>query len=263
MASRPVVALLTDFGLRDHYVGAMKGVIATVCPEAAIVDITHEIPPQDVRAAAYELAATWPYFPDGTVFLTVVDPGVGTARPAIAARIASCFYVGPDNGTTDLVLVNRPATEAVLLTNPTYARSVVSATFEGRDRFAPAAAWLAHGTPLAAFGPATTLATRMSWVDSQASGDDLLGEIVHVDRFGNLVTNIDRHRWALAVGVGRICVSDRAGVPLVRTYGEVAEGSLVALFGSTDRLEIVIVGGNAAKTLGVGCGAPVRVLKGA
>ena len=103
----------------------------------------------------------------------------------------------------------------------------------------------------------------MSWADPQASGDDLLGEIVHVDRFGNLVTNIDRQRWSVAVGVVRISVSDRAGVPLVRTYGEAAEGSLVALFGSTDRLEIAIVGGNAAKTLGVGRGAPVRVRKGA
>ena len=263
MASRPVIALLTDFGQRDHYVAAMKGVLATVCPDAAMVDITHEIAPQDVRGAAYELAAAWPYFPDGTIFLTVVDPGVGTTRPAVAARIGSCSYVGPDNGTADLVLTDRPAPEAVLLTNSKYARSVVSATFEGRDRFAPAAAWLARGTPMAAFGPATTLIRRLSWAAPREQGDELLGEILHVDRFGNLVTNIDRRRWVLTAGVARISLADRDGVPLVRTYGEAAEGALVALFGSTDRLEIAIVGGSAAQILGVGRGAPVRVQKGA
>jgi S-adenosylmethionine hydrolase len=263
MASRPVIALLTDFGQRDHYVGAMKGVVATVCPEAATVDITHEIPPQDIRAAAYELAAAWPYFPEGTVFLAVVDPGVGTRRLAIAARIGACFYVGPDNGTTDLVVVNRPVAEAVLLTNPTYTRPSVSATFEGRDRFAPAAAWLARGTPLASFGSATTLSARLLWTEPHASGEDLVGEILHVDRFGNLVTNIDRRCAALAAGVARISVADRVGVSLVHTYGEAPEGSVVALVGSTDRLEIAVVGGNAAMSLGVGRGAPVRVLKGA
>ena len=263
MASRPLVALLTDFGSRDHYVGAMKGVLATVCPEATTIDITHEIPPQDVRTAAYELAAAWPYFPDRTIFLAVVDPGVGTNRPAIAAQIGSRVYVGPDNGTVDLVLVDQPATGAVLLTSPKYTRAVVSATFEGRDRFAPAAAWLARGTPMAELGPATTLQTRLSWVEPRTRGDEIVGEILHVDRFGNLVTNIDRRRWALSAGGAQVSVGDRTGTPLVRTYGEAAEGSLVALFGATDRLEIAVVGGNAATTLGVGRGATVRVLKGA
>ena len=152
MSTRPVIALLTDFGLSDHYVGVMKGVIAGLCPEALLIDITHDVPAQDIRTAAFELEASWRYFPSDTTFVVVVDPGVGTERRGIAARIGERFFVGPDNGVFDLVIASQAPSEAVELGNPRYARAMVSRTFEGRDRFAPAAAWLAQGTPLAEFG---------------------------------------------------------------------------------------------------------------
>jgi len=258
MTPRPVVALLTDFGLKDHYVGVLKGVVAGICPEAALIDITHDIPAQDVRTAAFELESSWCYFPPGTVILAVVDPGVGTERRAIGARIGERFFVGPDNGLFDLIVQVQTPAEAVELGNPRYARAMVSRTFEGRDRFAPAAAWLARGTPLAEFGAAIDLSPRLVWPAPTVADACVSGEVSHVDRFGNLVTNISRRVWPAVLDVVEIRVGD-APARLVRTYAEAPEGELVALFGSTERLEIAVTGGSASARLGVGSGAPVRV----
>src|SRR5262245_10456733 len=180
MTTRPVIALLTDFGLKDHYVGVMKGVVAGICPEAALIDITHDIPAQDVRTAALELDSSWRYFPPSAVILAVVDPGVGTERRAIGARIDGRFFVGPDNGLFDLVVQVQPPAEAVELANPRYARAMVSRTFEGRDRFAPAAAWLARGTPLAEFGARIDLTPRLSWPSPTVNDAGVSGEVSHV-----------------------------------------------------------------------------------
>src|SRR5213596_2585833 len=150
--ARPVIALLTDFGARDHYAGTMKGVALGICPDATIVDMTHEIPPQDVMTGALELGASYKYFPAGTIFLAVVDPGVGSARRGIAADAGGYRFVAPDNGVLSLVFKEAAPTRLVELTERRYARPTLSRTFEGRDRFAPAAAWLAKGTLLPALG---------------------------------------------------------------------------------------------------------------
>src|SRR5204863_3420491 len=147
---RPVIALLTDFGVRDHYVGTMKGVALTICPEATLVDISHEVPPHDVVAGALELAACYRYFPAGTIFLVVVDPGVGSSRRGIAVDTGEHKFVAPDNGVLTLALDEEAPRKVVELTERRYARPTVSRTFEGRDRFAPAAAWLAKGVELSA-----------------------------------------------------------------------------------------------------------------
>src|SRR5260370_36027379 len=150
--ARPIIALLTDFGLRDHYAGTMKGVALGICPDATLVDISHEVPPHDVVAGALELAACYRYFPAGTVFLVVVDPGVGSCRRGIAADTGDYRWVAPDNGVLTVVFEETPPRKVVELTERRYARPTGSRTFEGRDRFAPAAAWLAQGVELSALG---------------------------------------------------------------------------------------------------------------
>src|SRR3989442_6882101 len=159
--ARPVIALLTDFGTRDHYAGTMKGVALGICPDATLVDITHEVPPHDVLAGALELAATYKYFPPGTIFLVVVDPGVGSTRRGIAAEAGDYKFVAPDNGVLTAVFDEHPPKRVVELTERKYARPTVSRTFEGRDRFAPAAAWLAKGIELAALGRAAGAIIRL------------------------------------------------------------------------------------------------------
>ena len=150
--ARPIVALLTDFGTRDHYAGTLKGVVLGVCPDATLVDIGHDIPAHDVLAAALELAACYKYFPQGTIFLVVVDPGVGSARRGIAAETSDYRFIAPDNGVLTAVLRETPARRVVELTERRYARPTVSKTFEGRDRFAPAAGWIGKGVDLSALG---------------------------------------------------------------------------------------------------------------
>jgi len=189
---RPVIALLTDFGTRDHYAGTMKGVALGICPDATLVDITHDVPPHDVLAGALELAAAYRYFPTGTVFLTVVDPGVGSARRGIAAEAGDYRFVAPDNGVLTVVLDETPAKKVVELTERRYARPTVSRTFEGRDRFAPAAAWLAKGIDLGALGRPAGSVHRLEIPRPEIAAASLDGEVLRVDRFGNLITNIDR-----------------------------------------------------------------------
>ncbi len=263
---RPVIALLTDFGLADHYVGAMKGAILGICPDATLVDISHGVPAHDVAAGALELAAAYRYFPAGTVFLAVVDPGVGSARRAIAAEAGSYLFVAPDNGILSAVFDETPPSRVVDLTDPRYARAEVSRTFEGRDRFAPAAAWLAAGLDLAALGRledsgATASAPRVGLPRPRPAKDSLAGEVVRVDRFGNLITNIDRQaldtlqpaaRLTITVGAQRIS-------RLVSTYAEAAQGELCALLGSSNHLEIAVNGSSAAARLGVARGVPVLI----
>jgi S-adenosylmethionine hydrolase len=270
--ARPIIALITDFGLQDHYVGVMKGVALGICPDAVLVDITHDIPPQDVVAAALELDAAWRYFPAGTVFLVVVDPGVGTSRRAIAVAMHDRMFVAPDNGVLSIacdaladahpLAAAEPASRRIVeLTNPRYALPLVSRTFEGRDRFAPAAAWLAAGVDIGALGPAVPDLVVLDVRRPMVTSGGIDGEVVRVDRFGNLITNIPRSLYEQAAANARSSV-DVAGrhVDGVRaTYGEVPRGHLGALFGSAGRLEIAVRDGSAARELQAGRGTPVRV----
>src|SRR5438093_8402172 len=171
--SRPVIALLTDFGTRDHYAGTMKGVALGICPDATLVDISHDLPPHDVLAAALELGASYKYFPLGTIFLVVVDPGVGSARRGIAAEAGDYKFVAPDNGVLSLALDEHAPKRVVELTERKYARPTVSRTFEGRDRFAPAAAWLAKGIELAALGRSAGAIQKLEIPKPQIAADRL------------------------------------------------------------------------------------------
>jgi S-adenosyl-L-methionine hydrolase (adenosine-forming) len=258
--ARPVIALITDFGTRDHYVGTMKGVALDICPEAAIVDITHDVPAHDIQAAALELAASYKYFPAGTVFLVVVDPGVGSARRGIGVEAGSYRFVAPDNGVLTLALADRPPTLIVELTEPKFARSPMSRTFEGRDRFAPAAAWLAAGIDLDAFGPRVDSVARLDMPQVHEGSNGVTGEVVRVDRFGNLITNIDRRAFdRLAGSAFEVHAGPHLISRIVATYAEVAPGQICALFGSSEHLEIAANGESAARRLALDRGAAVHV----
>ena len=260
---RPVIALLTDFGLRDHYVGTMKGVALGICPDATFVDISHDIPAHDVLAGALELAAAYRYFPAGTVFLVVVDPGVGSSRRGVAVEAADYKFVAPDNGVLALVLEESPAGQIVELTESRYARPSISRTFEGRDRFAPAAAWLAAGVELTALGRPSGSLQPLDVPRAKVTGGEIEGQIVRVDRFGNLITNIDRKSFeALSARDGfAIRIGAERFENVVSTYADVAPGALCALFGSTGHLEIAARGASAAAALAVGRGAAVHVCR--
>jgi S-adenosyl-L-methionine hydrolase (adenosine-forming) len=255
--ARPVIALLTDFGLRDHYVGTMKGVALGICPDATLVDLTHDIPAQDCLAGALELEAAYRYLPHGTVFLVVVDPGVGSARRPIAVDTGDYRFVGPDNGVLDPAF-RRSGWRAVELTEGRYWRPEISRTFEGRDRFAPVAAWLAQGTSIADLGPEIANPARLEWPAPREQGDVVIGLIVRVDRFGNLVTNIPaervREEQPGGIEVGRSTIHR-----VVDTYADVPHGQLCALVGSSGWLEIAVNGGSAANALRLGRYAEVRL----
>jgi S-adenosylmethionine hydrolase len=259
---RPIVALLTDFGVRDHYVGAMKGVILGICPDATLVDISHDLPPHDVLAGALELGAAYRYFPAGTIFLVVVDPGVGSARRGIAADLGDYKFVAPDNGVLSLVVDDPPPKRVVELSERRYARPTVSRTFEGRDRFAPAAAWLAKGIDLAALGRNAGPLLRLEVPKPVAEAGAIHGEVLRIDRFGNLVTNIDRRTYEASAGQSiEIRVGGHQVSRIVSTYADAGPGEICALFGSTDQLEIAANGASAATLLGLGRGAPVHVVQ--
>ena len=259
--AKPIIALLTDFGTRDHYAGTMKAVVLGICPDVTLVDITHDVPPHDMMTATLELAASYKYFPSGTIFLVVVDPGVGSARRGIAADTGDYRFVAPDNGVLTAVLREAPAKRVVELTERRYARPTVSRTFEGRDRFAPAAAWLARGVEVSALGRPVGEWQRLPLPVPAIDGDRLSGQVRRVDRFGNLVTNIDRRlfeefRHDRPVN---IAVDGQEVERLVATYAEAPEGAVCALFGSSEHLELAVNGGSAAAVLGSQRGTPVHV----
>jgi hypothetical protein len=251
--ARPLIALLTDFGTADHYVGAMKGVILGICPDAALVDITHDITPHDVLEGDLELEACRTAFPAGTVFLAVVDPGVGSARRGLAAASDDYRFVAPDNGILTAAFRAEAPSTVVELSGTQYARAEISRTFEGRDRFAPAAAWLAAGVDMAALGPPVADPVIIA-IPTPVVGDGLLtGEVLRIDRFGNLVTNIDRDAWQRAGKTGRpeIRVGGWRATRLVNTYADLADGETGALFGSRGCLEVSAREASAADLLAV------------
>jgi len=250
-----IITLTTDFGLADGYVGIMKGVILGIAPAVCLVDLSHEIAAQDVRQAACVLARAVPYFPAGTIHLAVVDPGVGSQRRPLLVRAGQAFYVGPDNGLFTLALAE-PVAQAFELDRPAFWRPAVSRTFHGRDIFAPVAAYLATGVPPERLGRpiADPVLLELPRPTRHPDGH-IAGQVVYVDRFGNLVSDVPA-AW-VAGGRWRCEIAGRQIVGLSGTYAEAAPGALVALIGSEDTVEIAVRDGSAAARLGVREGEPV------
>jgi S-adenosylmethionine hydrolase len=245
---RPIITLLTDFGTADGYVGEMKGVLLSQVRDAELVDITHDIPPQDVEHARLTVARVWRRFPESTVHLVVVDPGVGSSRAALAVRSQGRFLVGPDNGVLSPALLAADA-RVVSLPLPVTA----SATFHGRDVFAPAAAALARGESIDALGHEAVAPIIRRTPEAVRRGDGAIeGEIITVDRFGNAITNLLGLRGGtISVGATRVAVR--------HTYSEVSHGEPVAVVGSTGFIEIAVRDGSAARQLGLSCGQKVTL----
>jgi S-adenosylmethionine hydrolase len=260
--AKPLIALLSDFGTRDHYVGVMKGVMLTINPEIGLVDLSHDLPAHDVPYAALELAAAYKYFPAGTIFVVVIDPGVGTSRRGLAVEAGEWRFVAPDNGVLTAVLQDAPARKIVELTERRYARPTVSRTFEGRDRFAPAAAWLSKGVQLSALGRPVSDIMLLDLPAPRLEGSVLYGTVVRVDRFGNVITNLDRRACEKLTGGSaaiRLTVGRTSIGMLVSTYSDIPPGEVGALFGSTDHLECAAQAARAADVLGVAPGDRVSL----
>lgn len=258
-----LITLLTDFGLKDGYPGVMKGVIWNIAPAVQIADITHSIPPQDVRQGAIALRRTFSYFPVGSIHVAVVDPGVGTRRRPLALRLGEHFFVGPDNGLFTLVLegaeANQERVEVIHLDRPEYWLPEISRVFHGRDIFAPVAAHLANGVPLEALGRAITDPQRLSFPRPHPlPGGGWQGEVIAVDHFGNLSTNLERSLLS-GMRVNKVRIANQEISGLVTAFGERPPGELIALFGTSDELVISVVNGSAAELLKTGVGEPVEV----
>lgn len=265
MPSRPpVFALLTDFGTRDHYVAAMKGVLLSSCPDARIVDISHEVGPQSILEGAYILACAYPYMPDGTIHIAVVDPGVGGARRGLVVSAGGKHFVAPDNGILGWVLACERGWRAYSIESPDFMSPQVSSTFHGRDVFAPAAVQIALGRSPSEAGPEIRDLVVPGNLFAHVEGECIRGVVVHVDRFGNLITNVSEHLlrgWLgdhspenAVVEVGGIYVSG-----IRRYYSEVPSGELIVLVGSSGQLEVAVNAGSASELLGVSVGASVTV----
>jgi S-adenosylmethionine hydrolase len=265
-STRAPIVIITDFGYRDHYTGVIKGVITSISPRTPIIDLTHGIPPQQVLAGALALRESMDFFPRRTIFLAIVDPGVGTDRKAIAVETKSGLrLVGPDNGLLWLAAERAGIKRIVELRSPRYRLPRVSASFHGRDIFAPAAAWLWRGVPMKQLGPPLQKIARLE-VGSPVAEDqsELCGEIIYIDSFGNLITNISRtafERFARRCQQCRLSIriKRRGSLALYKAYAEAPQGAPLAIFGSFDLLEIAVRDGNAAKHFDAAEGAPVSI----
>ncbi len=272
-----IIALLTDFGTTDAYVGVMKGVLLGIAPDAQLIDLTHAIEPQNVKQAAFVLLNNFRYFPTGTVFMVVVDPGVGSNRKAIAVRAGDYTFIVPDNGVLSYVLRDLGEHQAFELSDPAYRLSGTSATFHGRDIFAPGAAHVAAGVPLNRFGSALDRLVELPEPLLTIEENRLQGEVLHVDHFGTAVTSIGGLRWAsseqlvldarfgdgtslgLAAKKAVVIVGDQMLRTIKHTYAEVAPGESLALVGSSGYLELSINQGSFTAQSGVRIGDAVEV----
>ncbi len=250
--SAPIVTLTSDFG-SGPFAGIMKGVILGICPAARLIDISHHIPPQEVREAAVVIEQAMGVFPSGTVHLAVVDPGVGTGRRAIAISALGCLFVGPDNGLFTPVLLADPRAKTVKLSNDKYFRHPVSATFHGRDVFAPVAAHLAAGVELGVLGGEVSDPVLLEWQAPHEEEGRLVGQVASVDRFGNIATTLERHRVEefLAGRPAEIVMGPLTLKGISQAYGDVPAGAPVALYNSMDRLELALYMGDLFHRLGL------------
>lgn len=255
-----IISLTTDFGTHDWFVATMKGVMLGIAPRAIVVDLTHDVSPGEIRGGAFALAAGCQFFPKRTVHLAVVDPGVGSARKAIAVETDNYFFVGPDNGVLSWALRRERVKSIRQLESNEFFRSSVSQTFHGRDIFAPVAAHLSRGIAMDRLGPALTDYVRLDWPQPEVLTGVVRGEVVYVDRFGNLITNCDAASLAgfgdksceVFLGQKRLC-------PVAPFYGAVQVGRPIAVMGSTGYLEVAVNGASAAERLGLRLGDRVGV----
>jgi len=268
--TQPIITLTTDFGGSDGYIGSMKGAILGICPAARLIDLSHAIGPRDILSAALLLQSTAPHFPEGTIHLAVVDPGVGTGRKAVALQTPQATFVGPDNGLFGLVWRDAVAgfgksrLQVVELTESCFFMEPVSATFHGRDVFAPVAAHLACGVELADFGPPVSRLVPAPFPEPVPRSDGgVSGEVVAVDNFGNCITNLPREE-ILRLGKPaelRIEVCGQDFGPLRRTYADAEPGQVLALIGSSEHLELSMRDGNLSSEHGIARGEAVVVHK--
>ncbi|QDG53303.1 SAM-dependent chlorinase/fluorinase [Persicimonas caeni] len=260
----PTVALLTDFGLKDNYVGIMKAVIDGICPGVQLVDLCHEVPPQNLLSGAYLLSSAAPYLKEGTILMGVVDPGVGSTRRSVAIDTGSFVCVGPDNGLFDMVLKKYSPNRVVVLDNPEFHLPKVSATFHGRDIFAPVSGHLAAGANLETLGTHLDPADLVRLPPSAPflHNERIECHVIHVDRFGNLITNLsDRELTDWLDGARPRIDLDGERVPLMKTFASVPKRRPLAYFGSSGQLEIAVRDGSAARHFGAAQGQTVGVEK--
>ncbi|MBN1875530.1 MAG: SAM-dependent chlorinase/fluorinase [Anaerolineae bacterium] len=274
-----LITLTTDFGIQDGYVGTMKGVMARIAPGVSFVDITHTVPPQDVRSTAYILWTVLPYFSRESVHLVVVDPGVGTMRRPIAAQTGWGMLVGPDNGVFSFVWESTPPELIVELANPEYRLPVVSRTFHGRDVFSPAAAYLARGVSLSEMGPQVVDPIRLTSAKMRVAANRIQGQVLYIDHFGNIITSIGRLLWRgdtlclqpvlanpeieemyFPATAARVSVAGRDIGPIRHTYGEVPVGTPLALVGSEGMLELAVNQRHGAQVLKIMLGDSVDIV---
>jgi len=260
--SAPIITLTTDFGHDSPYVAAMKGAILSVNPEARLVDLTHSVPPQDVRQAALSLLTSSVVFPAGTIHVIVVDPGVGTDRVLLAVELNGHYFVTPDNGSLDGLASGGKADKIIALTESQYWLPEVSATFHGRDILGPVAAHLSLGVPLERFGDPLGHMLQLEWPEVRVEKGKIDGVIESIDSFGNLITNIreDQLGDVPRDESVRIVCDEHETTGIFRTYGDQPEMTLIALVGSTGKLELAIVGDSAKVMLGVEKGTAIKIL---
>jgi len=255
-----IITLTTDFGWRDNFIGVMKGVILGLNPRVTLVDLSHELPPHDPAQAAFSLYTAYRFFPEGTIHLAVVDPGVGSDRPIIAVMVFNHLFVAPDNGLLGYILDEAPAFKAYRLANPALALDNVSRTFQGRDLMAPAAAHLSLGFPLTEVGPETTSLVRLPSLHPDIRKNEIIGRVVYVDRFGNLITNIpavlaaDRPGSEMVINIGPESITG-----LSPAYAAARPGELLALAGGSGFIEIARNMGRAERFPDLTVGAPVVI----
>lgn len=257
-----LITLLTDFGDRDYFVASMKGVILNINPRATIIDLSHHVPPHSVESAAYLLKSCYRYFPEGTVHVAVVDPGVGTRRHSLVVKTARYYFLGPDNGLFSYIFDEEDEVEVREVENQQYRLESVGHTFDGRDLFAPAAAWLTTNQPFESFGRRTEEWVVFPIAEPKRGAKGLVGEVVYVDHFGNLITNltfnhVDAVRNTASMDGPALQIAGYKVNGLVVSYAEGSKVEPSALINSNGAIEVFIKEGNAAQRLRVGCGAEI------
>ncbi len=262
MQDRPVITLTTDFGYDDPFAGVMKGVILKINPRAEIIDLTHGIRPQDIREAAFTIGTNYRFFPDDTIHIVVVDPGVGSERRPIMVLTEHHYFIGPDNGVfSHIYHSSHDILEVIHITSDHYFLSSHSPTFQGRDVFAPVAAYLSRGVGMMKFGELITDYRRIELpVPSVTPDGVILGEVIHIDRFGNAITNVTKADLEKTGGTPKILVKEMEA-PMKKFYSDAADGALCSLLNSSDHLEFFVKGGSASSKYAISPGDRVRVLR--